>query len=157
MITKIFTQNVYILCSCFWIYFCAENREDCATASERKMYGWYFFMLRHKEIPDRICQDNAGTEICTKAIIFNMFLSLFWYPAFNELHCPSKMFFIIIERLWKIFTQCIYFVQKPWKNLCDVLFLCRTENVQLIFFYIEDRMNASRNISMVFDERAAAS
>ena len=31
------------------------------------------------------------------------------------------------------------------------------ENVQLIFFYIEDCMTASRNISMLFNERAAAS
>ena len=52
----------------------------------------------------------------------------------------------------------------------NILFLCRnratasehifcaeTENVQLIFFYVEDCMTASRNISMLFNERAAAS
>ena len=33
----------------------------------------------------------------------------------------------------------------------------KTENVQLIVFYIEDCMIASRNISMLFNERAAAS
>ena len=31
------------------------------------------------------------------------------------------------------------------------------ENVQLIFFYVEDCVAASRNISMFFKERAAAS
>ena len=31
------------------------------------------------------------------------------------------------------------------------------ENVQLIFFYIEDCVTASENISMFFNERAAAS
>ena len=31
------------------------------------------------------------------------------------------------------------------------------ENVQLIFFYIEDCVTASGNISMFFNERAAAS
>ena len=42
------------------------------------------------------------------------------------------MFFIIIERLWKIFTL-------------------------NIFFYAEDCVAASENISMFFNERAAAS
>ena len=32
-----------------------------------------------------------------------------------------------------------------------------TENLQLIFLYIEDCMTASEDISMFFDERAAAS
>ena len=35
--------------------------------------------------------------------------------------------------------------------------MCRKPNVQLIFLYIEDCMATSRNISMIFKERAAAS
>ena len=37
------------------------------------------------------------------------------------------------------------------------IFCVEIENVQLIFFYIEDCMAASGNISMFFKERAAAS
>ena len=76
------------------------------------------------------------------------FLSLFWYPAPNELHCSSKMFFIITERLWKIFsTFCAEIVNDCfWKKMCSWYFLCWGKCVA-----------ASENISMFFKERAAAS
>ena len=57
------------------------------------------------------------------------------------------MFLIIIERLWKVFNaKCVYFVQEPWKRL-----------LLNIYFYVKDCVAASRNISMFFKERAAAS
>ena len=57
------------------------------------------------------------------------------------------MFFIIIERLWKIFnTKYVYVVQKPWKKMCN-----------WYFFYVEDCVAASGNILMFFNESATAS
>ena len=78
----------------------------------------------------------------------------------------------------KIFST--FFVQKPWKkmlcsclwtyyfcaenrerlllNIFFTLMICaKTENVQLVFFYIEDCMAAFKNIWMFFNERAATS
>ena len=105
------------------------------------------------------------------------------------------MFFIIIERLWKISTQSVYILCRNYEGKCaaaseyiscffkecvaaseyisyflkNVRLLLKDinerhcfwkENVQLppnIFFYIENCVAASRNISMFFNERAAAS
>ena len=60
------------------------------------------------------------------------------------------------KRKYAAASEHIIFVQK----LCNCFwtyFCAETEIVQLIFFYIEDCMTASRNISMFFNEHAAVS
>ena len=97
------------------------------------------------------------------------------------------MFFIIIERLRKIFTQSVYILSRNREQLVQaseyifcvsanvwlllgvfqcflrngrlilndiIVRLLLKENVQLIFFVC---VAASRNISMIFNERAATS
>ena len=64
------------------------------------------------------------------------------------------MFFIVIERLWKILRK---FCAETVQLLLKKKKCAETENLQLIFLYIEDCMTASEDISMFFDERAAAS
>ena len=51
----------------------------------------------------------------------------------------------------------ISFLCRNRATASEHIFCAETENVRLMFFYIEDCMTASRNISMIFDERAAAS
>ena len=77
-------------------------------------------------------------------------------------------FFITIERLRKIFDaflcrhreDCATASERKCAAASEyIIFVQKTvkENVQLIFFYIEDCMIASEDISMFFNERAAAS
>ena len=69
-------------------------------------------------------------------------------------------FFITIERLRKIFDAFLCRHREDCATASEyIIFVQKTvkENVQLIFFYIEDCMIASEDISMFFNERAAAS
>ena len=69
-----------------------------------------------------------------------------WRPQLNNLH---RCFFVIIEMLWKIFTQSVYILCRNREDLCSCFwkyFLCFSKCVA-----------APRNISMFFNESAAAS
>ena len=118
---KIFTQTVYIFVQKPW-----------TTASERKSAADIFLCWRPKKIPNRICHNNAGTEIRAKAIIFYNFYRYFdtRHPTNYIVVKPSKM-------LWKIFSTFCAKTVKIVQLLLNI-FCIETvkENVQLIFFML---------------------
>ena len=87
------TQCVYILrkirkriCAAASEYILCRNREKiCATASERKCAADIFYVEDARKFPNRICHNNAGTEIRTKTVIFNMFFDVILIPRIQRI------------------------------------------------------------------------
>ena len=65
--------------------FCAETVKICATASERKCAADIFYVEDARKFPNRICHNNAGTEIRTKTVIFNMFFDVILIPRIQRI------------------------------------------------------------------------
>ena len=136
------------LCSCFWKKMCS--------------YLWiYFFYVKdpRKFKTESVTAMRVRWSVPKQSFLISFF-SLLWCPASNELHCPSKMFFIIIESLWKIFS---IFCAETVKNLrsCSWTYFfgdCfRKKNVQLIFFMLRQMCGCFWKHFNFFKERAVAS
>ena len=111
----------------------------------------FFLCWRPKEVPNRICQLNRialgnccrSGHLATKAIILDKFFIVILIPSIQRITLLLNHLRRYEKPSHKV---CIFFAQKPWKKMCS-----------WYFFHIKDCMTASRNISMFFKERAAAS